>query len=213
MAQILCFGDSITLGMVDLEGGWTQRLRRRLDESASFAVGGTTFPAHVVLNLGISDDTSAGVRARLLAEAQPRLVGQETVVVVAVGTNETAVDLDTGEPRHSLERFVDDLAELTAAARRLTERVLLVELPPCDEARMHPAPWSTDGESYANDRIRAFNAALAGVAADHGVPVAECFDALLAGDPRVLLHDGLHPNGDGHALLADRIGDRLAGWL
>jgi hypothetical protein len=30
MASILCFGDSITQGDVDLEGGWTQRPRRRL---------------------------------------------------------------------------------------------------------------------------------------------------------------------------------------
>jgi lysophospholipase L1-like esterase len=35
MVSILCFGDSITQGFVDLEGGWTQRLRRRLDQEAT----------------------------------------------------------------------------------------------------------------------------------------------------------------------------------
>jgi hypothetical protein len=32
-----------------------------------------------------------------------------------------------------------------ATARRHTERVLLVGLLPCDEARMQPPPWSEDG--------------------------------------------------------------------
>ena len=72
MAQILCFGDSITLGFVDLEGGWTQCLRRSLDQLATFAVGGTRFPAHATFNLGVSDDTAAGLLARMEREILPR---------------------------------------------------------------------------------------------------------------------------------------------
>jgi hypothetical protein len=60
MASILCFGDGITQGYVDLEGGWTQRLRRRLDQPATVPVGATTFPAHAVFNLGVSGDTPRG---------------------------------------------------------------------------------------------------------------------------------------------------------
>jgi lysophospholipase L1-like esterase len=45
MASIVCFGDSITQGLVDLEGGWTQRLRRRLDQDATFPPGEVRFPA------------------------------------------------------------------------------------------------------------------------------------------------------------------------
>jgi lysophospholipase L1-like esterase len=28
-----------------------------------------------------------------------------------------------------------------------------------------------------------------------------------------LLHDGVHPNGDGHQRIADVIGDRVKAWL
>jgi lysophospholipase L1-like esterase len=45
------------------------------------------------------------------------------------------------------------------------------------------------------------------------VVLVDCFDELLAGDHAALLHDGLHPNGDGHQLLADRVGEALAPWL
>jgi GDSL-like Lipase/Acylhydrolase family len=92
MASILCFGDSITQGFVDLEGGWTQRLRRRLDQDASVPMGATTFPVHAVFNLGISGDTAEGLLARLEPELGPRRLGDQTIVVVAVGVNERAVD-------------------------------------------------------------------------------------------------------------------------
>jgi lysophospholipase L1-like esterase len=175
MASIVCFGDSITQGFVDPEGGWTQRLRRRLDQEASFPLGPggeVRFPAHAVFNLR------------------------------------------TGQPSHDPERFARTLAEVAAAARRHTDRVLLVGLLPCDEARMQPPPWSQDGAgSHGNDRIREFNQAVRRVATDSGVALVDCFEEVLAGDHAALLHDGLHPNGAGHQLLADRIGERLAPWL
>jgi lysophospholipase L1-like esterase len=43
--------------------------------------------------------------------------------------------------------------------------------------------------------------------------VAELFDELLATDYPALLHDGLHPNADGHQHLAEVIGERLLAWL
>ena len=214
MASILCFGDSITQGFVDPDGGWTQRLRRRLDQDATIPMGDTTFPAHAVFNLGISGDTTEGLAARLERELAPRQLGDQSIVVIAVGVNETAFDPVTGRPAHDAERFAATLAELVAAARRHTDRVLLVGLLPCDEARMQPAPWSEDGrEHYANDRIGQFNQAVRRVAADTGVALADCFEEVQAGDHTALLHDGLHPNGAGHQLLADRIGERLRRWL
>jgi lysophospholipase L1-like esterase len=214
MASILCFGDSITQGFVDLEGGWTQRLRRRLDQDASVPMGATTFPAHAVFNLGISDDTSAGLAERLERELTPRQLGDQTIVVIAVGVNETGYDPGTGRLTHDPGRFAATLAELVAAARRHTDRVLLVGLLPCDEARMQPPPWSEDGAgSHSNDRIAAFNQAVRRVAEAGGVALVDCFEEVLAGGHAALLHDGLHPNGAGHQLLADRIGERLAGWL
>jgi acyl-CoA thioesterase-1 len=215
MASILCFGDSITQGFVDPEGGgWTQRLRHRLDQEATFLLGEVRFPAHAVFNLGVSDDTSEGLLARLERELEPRQLGDQTIVVIAIGVNETAYDLRSGRPTHQVERFAATLAELVAAAHRHTDRVLLVGLLPCDEARMQPPPWSTDGaDGYGNDRIGAFNAAVCRAAADGGVAVVDCFQEVLAGDHAALLHDGLHPNGAGHQLLADRIGQALARWL
>jgi lysophospholipase L1-like esterase len=134
-------------------------------------MGDTSFPAHAVFNLGVSGDTSAGLAARLERELEPRRLGDQTIVVIAIGVNETAFDPGTGRPAGGTERFAATLAELVAAARRHTDQVLLVGLLPCDEARMQPPPWSEDGgEHYANDRIGQFNQAVHRVAADAGPP-------------------------------------------
>jgi lysophospholipase L1-like esterase len=166
-----------------------------------------------VYNLAVSDDTSEGLAARLEPELEPRRPGGQTIVVIAVGVNETAYDPRTGRPAHGPERFAATLTGLVATARRHTDRVLLVGLLPCDEARMQPPPWGEDGGHYANDRIGAFNQAVRRVAAGTGAALADCFEEVLAGDHAALLHDGLHPNGAGHQLLADRIAERLRPWL
>lgn len=203
MGQVLCFGDSITQGFVDLEGGWTQRLRKRLDQEATLPVGDTTFPAHVVFNLGISDDTSAGVLERMEREVRPRLLVDQTVIMIAVGVNETGTE-------GSEEQFAANLRALAVTGLRHTEQVLLVGLLPCDETRMQPAPW---GDSYSNVRMRAFNEVVRRVAGEQGTALLDCFDELLTRDHAALLHDGLHPNGDGHQLLADKIHDQIGPWL
>jgi lysophospholipase L1-like esterase len=144
---------------------------------------------------------------------QHHLLGDQAVIVIAIGVNETAVDGTSGTPVASERRFAEHLALLVAAARRHTDQVLLVGLLPCDETRMQPAPWSSDGESYGNDRIALFNDAVRRVAAEHGVALVDCYEEVLAGDHAALLHDGLHPNGAGHQLLADRIGEAIGPWL
>jgi lysophospholipase L1-like esterase len=177
-------------------------------------MGDTTFPAHAVCNLGISGDTSQGLAERLERELAPRQLGDQTIVVIAVGINETGYDPRTGRPTSDPGRFAATLTGLVATARRHTDRVLLVGLLPCDEARMQPPPWSGDGgEHYANDRIAEFNRAVRRVAAATGAALADPFEEALAGDHTALLHDGLHPNGAGHQLLADGIGERLRRWL
>jgi lysophospholipase L1-like esterase len=43
--------------------------------------------------------------------------------------------------------------------------------------------------------------------------VAECFEPMLAAGAARLLHDGLHPNADGHQLVADLVAERVLSLL
>jgi hypothetical protein len=57
-------------------------------------VGDASFPAHAIFNLGISGDTAESLAGRLEQEAQPRQLGEQTIVVIAVGVNQTAFELE-----------------------------------------------------------------------------------------------------------------------
>ena len=166
-----------------------------------------------MFNLGVSGDTAEGLLARLEPELVPRQLGDQTIVVLAVGVNETAFDLRTGRPTHDPERFAGTLAEVVrgqaplrpggagraAPLRRGEDAAAAVEPGRGREPRQRPHPRVQPGRGR--------------VAADSGVTLVDCFEEVLAGDHAALLHDGLHPNGAGHQLLADRIGERLARWL
>ena len=61
--------------------------------------------------------------------------------------------------------------------------------------------------NYGDGYARAFAAAFRDVAA-HGAPSPFLLDGV-AGDPRLNQPDGIHPNAEGHRVVADRIWTHL----
>ena len=79
MTQILVFGDSIDLGMWDVEGGWVQRLRRFLDKKT---LADSNF-YYEVYNLGISGDTAEDLLESFEFETKKRLSNGEEAIFIS----------------------------------------------------------------------------------------------------------------------------------
>ena len=82
MTHVLIFGDSITYGAWDREGGWAKRLRSFLDEKqlSDSNIFYTTY------NLGISGENTDDLLKRIDSEIKPRLdESEETVIIFAIG--------------------------------------------------------------------------------------------------------------------------------
>ena len=79
---ILVFGDSVGYGMDDSKGGWVRRLR-----DFSTARNGPR-----IYNLSVSGDNTEKLLKRLGEEAKLRMAGSETVIIIAVGVNDTHVE-------------------------------------------------------------------------------------------------------------------------
>lgn len=206
MAQILCFGDSITQGYTDSQGGWTQRLRKYLEgKYVDTYPGRITVPAHDVFNLGISGDTSSGLLRRLEQEARPRLIGDHAIVVIAIGTNDSVFKVSTHKNESTKGKFRDNLERLVREAKLITSDLVLVGLLPCEESKMQPMPWSRTGRSYSNQRLRAFNEIVAAVGKINKLPVVNLFDKVSELGAADFLFDGLHLNAKGHQLIADEV--------
>src|SRR5476651_375488 len=100
--RILIFGDSITWGAVDEDGGgWAQRIKQYVDKKTL-----TPGYASSVYVLGVSGDTTEDLLKRFNSEVQSRLDDESNLMIVfAIGTNDSYIEIKSQENQVSKETF------------------------------------------------------------------------------------------------------------
>ena len=134
-----------------------------------------------VVNASVSGETSAGGLARL-----PRALTlhQPDIVILELGANDGLRALPVAQMRANLKQMVD----LSMAARA---KVLLLGM------RMPP--------NYGDRYTEGYTAAFANAAHHQRVTLLPFFLEGVAGNPRLIQPDGLHPNEQGQPLLLDNV--------
>jgi acyl-CoA thioesterase-1 len=178
--RILAFGDSLTQGFGLPEAqGFVPQLQAWLRANGA--------PDAVVINAGVSGDTTAGGLARI----DWALGDDPDAVIVALGGNDLLRGLDTEEMRANLDGILS-----AVEARGLP--VILAGL---------PAP-----PNYGEEYRRAFKGMFRDLAKQHG---AIYYNSFLAGMGegrnmfqvmRLMQRDGIHPNAEGVEAIVDHIG-------
>jgi acyl-CoA thioesterase I len=138
-----------------------------------------------VINAGVSGDTTAGGVARL----DWALADKPDLVILALGANDALRGIDPATVRENLDKMIQKI-EADGA------KVLLVGM-------LAPPNW---GQAYQ----RAFDRIFSDLAQARHVPLYPFFLEGVAMQPRLNQPDGLHPNAQGVAVLADRIGPVVA---
>ena len=205
--RVLIFGDSITQGFWDADGGWVAILRKEYDQQK---IDGKDDDPATLFNLGVSGDSSDDILARLKPETEARNRYGEMAFVFAVGVNDSRTK--AGKEFSNVERYTSNLAKLQELAKEYSDKILFVGLTPCIEERSNPVAWGDTG--YTNARIKMFDDALADFCKEHDLPfvqVLEPFSDSLKGSE--LLPDALHPNREGHQLIADLVRPNLQDLL
>ena len=135
-------------------------------------------------NAGVSGDTSAGVLRRL----DWILEGDVPVAFVAIGANDGLRGLPVSDLR-------DNLREIIRRVRKRGIRVLLagMQMPP----------------NYGEEYTREFAEAYGVVAKEMKVPLMPFLLDGVGGVAELNQADGIHPNADGHEVIAQRV----AVWL
>lgn len=201
MKHIYCFGDSITYGEWDEQGGWVQRLRSSADQSFTAGRGDKT----LVYNLGIHGDTTADMLRRIDAEMAARFDPTvDNLLIFAVGMNDA--HYVTAEKRYFCEPdvFESNVGKLLGIARKFTKKIAFVGLNPVDQRKVDPLPWNPL-KAYHTERVKLFNAVLEKVAGEENLFFADIWKNWVQLDYRALLFDGLHPNASGHRRIAERV--------
>lgn len=202
--HILVFGDSIAYGAWDPEGGWVQRLRRRLDK---ITLNGKGY--YLVYNLGVSGDTSREILSRFESEAKIRLDAQEKpVIIFAFGTNDCVLVNKKKEFKVPEKEFRKNLSRLSRLAKKYADKIVFVGLTPVDEAKMDPVPWAPQF-SAKNEFIEKYDEMIKSFCTKNRIHFIGVFSKMIKLDYRSLLYDGDHPNSKGHEKLYEIISDYL----
>ncbi len=193
--QIYVFGDSIVWGAWDTEGGWVTRLKKHFNEKA---VASNFNKYDEVINLGVSGNDTNNLTSRFENELTVRVSPEEGLgIVFAIGINDSQFINSENRYQVSLEQFTINLKKLILLARKYTDKIVFVGLPPVDEAS--PVQRET---SYTNDSIKKYNLLIKNICQKEKLDFIEIFDEFIKTDLSKLIADGLHPNNKGHAIIA-----------
>lgn len=148
--------------------------------------GGEAFPALLsrelelpVINAGVDGDTTADALARIERDV---LAHNPRIVIVEFGGN----DFMKRKPKEETVRNVEQIVETIVSHGAM---VMLLHL------RTSPLR-----DPYVRDFRR--------IAETRGALLIENFMSGMLGDAGLTV-DGIHPNAEGHALIAERVGEKL----
>lgn len=178
--RILAFGDSLTQGFGLIEqNGFVPQMQDWLDARGAGAV---------VVNAGVSGDTTAGGAARIGWSLTPD-VG---AMILALGGNDMLRGLDPAQVRANLESIIE-------AAQARGVPVLLVGM---------VAPGN-----YGSGYKAEFDGLYPALAAEHDLLFARDFLGPLKGAPEDGLDDmqpdGIHPDAKGVQRIVDALGPKV----
>ena len=206
----ICFvGDSLTNGTLDADFlGWPGRL------AASERLLGHEL---TVYNLGVRAETSRQVAAGWHAECEARLPEPYPgALVFAFGVNDMVEEPGLGVSVPQDEALA--IARATMAEASAWKPTLWVGPGPADMAQQPFSPGPGISYSFDNERTAALSAGYGAIAQELGIPYLDLFTPLSSSDRWAAAleeGDGIHPAGDGYALLAELVGTWRAwrAWL
>ena len=201
LLTIAALGDSVTVGPKPVRG------RRPVAAAPSFvAILGKQLREPAV-NAGVAADTSANMLARVnklfLGPRRPR------VVLIMTGLNDAAW-VDPGpvariEARVSEAEFEKNLTAIVERVKKAkAQPVLLTPNPMTRAYKYQNMPFYQEND--INDGLTPYVDVTRRVARVTGACLVDVFgDWLARRDHRRLIPDGLHPNAEGHRLIAAKV--------
>ncbi len=189
--SICVFGDSTSWGAWDEEkGGWVNRLWLHVGIRDENYVE--------IYNCSVSGGTTDAIIARLESEAKIR---NADALIFQTGGNDASHD-SSGKFLNTVEKFEENIKEIIHRAKKITDKIIFLDLKNCDESRTMPVSW--DDQWCSNENIIKYSKVMERVCGEENV--------LFIDIPKIEneeFEDGLHPNAKGH----EKIFQTVKGFL
>lgn len=205
--RLLVFGDSVTAPRARVKV-YAEVLAEEL------LFGGK---AVEVINAGVPGNTTAQALKRLESDV---LQKRPDTAVVLFGINDAAVDVwrnpPATQPRIPLEAYRGNLKACVAALKTVGARVVLMTPNPLcwsetTRKLYGKPPYAQEDPDGFNVLLLEYAAAVREVAHEESVALVDVFEvfksqpAMKTGDTSRLLPDGMHPNSEGHGVIAEAL--------
>lgn len=191
--SICIFGDSTAWEAWDMEkGGWVNRLW--------FGVAKRDGDDYVeIYNCSVSGGTTDTILERFESEAKIRSCD---AIIFQTGGNDASYEHTPDNHLVSLEKFRENLEEIIKRAKKITNKIIFMDLKNCDESKTMPVPWIDI--YYTNENIRKYSKIMQEVCKKNNVDFLD-IKPLENND----FDDGLHPNASGHERIFTQVKDFL----
>lgn len=202
---ISVLGASITNGYFDDEQlGWPYRVVQKLQQDRPHGF--------YIRNFAVSGDRIVNCLERFRSQV---VSNPGDALIIACGTNDLARWGSREAPNSlSLSLRVETWVKLLTEAQRLFCNIYVLSVLPVREDRV-PARQNDEGEDqyYRNDDIAAYNATIKALCARFSCRFIDITATLDPKAWRDCLFDDVHPNAQGHALIADTVYAQIKGDL
>src|SRR3990170_5657557 len=194
MANILVFGDSITQGHYDIEGGWVDRIKRYCIQKS---LNTNLEKYYEVYNLGRAGDSSSDLLKRFSNELIARYWSDPvTLIIIAVGINDSEILLKSKKNLVPKKKFVQNLEKIIKVSEEYTNKVILNGLTPIEEKKVNPIPWNLE-RAYISKEVKIYDKIIQDFCKENNFTYIYLYDKLSFED----LVDGAHPNTKGHEII------------
>lgn len=207
MLKILCFGDSITLGEKDIDGGgWADRLKRYYFEQS---IDSQTQKVSVY-NLGVAGETTDGLVSRFDTELRARSIkGQSLVVIFAYGANDIVMHPHKKDknivPDHY---FIRNLTQCIELAKESKAEILLLNLLPIADSI--EGRINQHGKLRFDQDIQMYNHSIKKLSQEMSSDSLDLYAFFIENSKEEYLSsDGVHPNSKGHQLIYQKVKQKL----
>lgn len=214
--KIVAFGDSTTAPRI-VEGKPLTVYADVLATNTALRARGVS-----VINAGVPGNTTRDARARFNRDVLER---HPDLVVIQFGINDAWVAVwnkpPATQPRISLKEYTTNLSYFVKELRQRGVFVILMTPNPLRwteklKLRCGHAPYAVDEPDGMNVLLRSYAQATRDVARDTGTPLIDVMAAFEAYGAKQnhsidgLLVDGIHPNEEGHRIIAGLLCQQIA---
>lgn len=199
--RILIFGDSITWGALDEEGGWADRIKRNVDKKL---IADSNYDSSVYV-LGVSGDTTEDLLKRIDIESSTRIDNDNPLtMLIAIGINDSQILFETGKNKISPTEFHSNLEMLMKIAKKYAKNIALIGLTPVIEERANSREGKNH-KAYLVKEVEKYEELLKQFTKQNNLDFIEVYDDFQKEKYEELLPDGLHPNSSGHEIIYNKV--------